>query len=107
MPEISVYTQIAISFRKYDMARKCINVNMDNEGITAEDRETLNKMLSGLTTAMHKEQAVEMLSTPDANMQEIMYKTGLSEIEILEMKRRLFGTTTGEPRKRVKDRFDD
>lgn len=90
--EISIYAQIAISFRKYREARRCIFTNSHNDGLSAEDKSKLSEMIKGIDRAISRERAVDMLSSnPDANIRKIMEDTKLSEIEIMAIKRKLAG----------------
>lgn len=101
--EISIYTQIAISFRKYNEARRCIFANMDNEGISADDKSKFREMIKGLDRAISREKAVNLLSSkPDADVRQIMYDTGLSEIEIIEIRKKLL---SGEENPSIREKL--
>lgn len=90
LPEISIFTQIAISFREYEKARRCIFVNMNNESVNTEDKRKLAEMVRGIDRAINREKAVNILSSnPDADMRKVIYDTGLSETEILRIRRNL------------------
>lgn len=106
LQEISVYTQIAISFRRYAQARRCIFVNMDNEGVTEEEQQKLTQMVKAIDTAVNKEKAIEMLSGENANIRQVMHETNLSEIEIIQIQKRLSGQPSA-PQVRQKLPYDD
>ena len=92
LPEISIYTQIAISFRKYSDARRCVMVNMNNEVVSVEEKEKLREMVKGIDRAISREKAVNILSNDqNADIRRIMEETKLSEIEIMALRRKLLG----------------
>lgn len=101
--EISLYTKIAISLRDYNAARRCIFVNIDNEGITKEQKSNLLNMTRWIDRAIGREKAVNILSAnPNANMIKLMEDTKLSEIELIQIRKNLTsGTATPEIREKL------
>lgn len=87
--EIETFARIAISFREYQKASKCIATNMNNDGISKEDKAKLRQLQSSIAYSMKREQAVQMITNNEGTFQEISHKTGLLETEIISMSKRL------------------
>lgn len=86
---IQYYTQICINNQKYKKAHIFISDNIDNEGITEKEKRDLRKLQQHLRNAMKKEKAVELILNGVTNVDEIAKSTGILEVEIVGLKKRL------------------
>ena len=100
--EITTYAQIAISFREYRKARYCVYHNMNNNGVTPEEREKLYVISKGIDRAISRERAVEMLKNPNVDSQRIIKETGISEIDLIRLQRKIFN---GEDPLKVREKI--
>ncbi len=89
LEEILIFSKIAIAFRQYEKAKYCISINFNNDGVTDEDRKKLSELTGYINKSIGRERAVNMLALPNVKMEQIMGETGLSEVEIMELQRKL------------------
>lgn len=87
--DIGIFAKIAISFREYEKASKCIATNINNNGINKEEKAKLKELQKGIVHSIKKEKAVQMIMNNEANYEEIANKTGLLEIEVISISKRL------------------
>ncbi len=86
---IQYYSHICIHKRQYKKAYKFISDNIENEGITKNEKEDLRKLRQIIRNAMKKEDALYLISAGCESTEEIVRKTGLLEVEVVKMKKRL------------------
>ena len=84
---IEFFTKACISKQRYSEANKFINDNIQNKGITAEDRKRLKKFQISIQHAQKRVCALEMLINGEEDIERLK-STGISTVEALNLKRR-------------------
>lgn len=89
LEEILLFSKICVFMQEYNRARSVIAFNIDNEGITFEEQDRLMRLSKGMGYAMRRVSALDMLTKGIDDMELISRKTGISEIDVIRMQRRL------------------
>lgn len=92
--DIRMFSKICISFELYKKASVFISNNIDNSGITEEEKIRLEKLQQSIKYANKRKTAVNMISSGEKDAKAISQRTGIPEGDVIEMKKRL---GKGEP----------
>lgn len=87
--EIEFFSKICISYNEYKMASRFIIENIDNEDILPEEKIKLKSFRQSIEHIIKKENALKMLRYGNKTAKQISEETGLLEVEIIELQRRL------------------
>lgn len=79
-------TKVCISHRKYKKAVNFINDNIDNEGMSSEDRKKLNEIKKQLNYSIQKEVVTDMILAGNINIKELSKVTGVLEVDVLHIR---------------------
>ena len=98
MFEIAVFSKACICFRQYMKANVFITNNIDNDGITLDQKQTLRKLQDELKYSIRKEEALAMLRSGITDTDYIAKSNGILETDVLRMQRSLNGGDEPETR---------
>ncbi len=99
--EISNFVKVSVSAEEYELGARCISKNIDNEGITGEERTKLLAMKVQLNKSSKRKAATNMVFNNDATDQ-IINRTGLTETEISKLRRKIHGNSIKSKEKEPK-----
>lgn len=87
--DIRFFARVCTAFGLYKKASVFISNNIDNQGITKEEKATLKTIQSSINYANRRQNAVNMISNGFKDAKVISVQTGIAEVDVLEMKRRM------------------
>lgn len=87
--EIEFFSKICISYNEYQMASRFIAENIDNEDILPEEKVKLRSFRQSIEHTIKKENALKILRYSNKAAKQISEETGLLEVEVIELKRRI------------------
>jgi len=87
--DIKLYSRVCVSFGLYKKASVFISNNIDNDGINPEDKLKLKKFQRSINYANQRQNAVNMISRGTKDAKFISAQTGIAEVDVLDMQKRL------------------
>ena len=99
---ICFYSRVCVSFGLYKKASIFVAKNIDNDGICDEEKMKLVKLKKDLNEADKKQRAVNMIANGVMDAKEIARQTGIAEVDILAMKKRM-----KQNKENINEKFDD
>lgn len=87
--EIALYAKGCTLFGNYKGAIKFINENIQNEGVSTQGKKDLAKFRENLKYAIKKQNAVNLISKGKLDAKTIADISGISEVEIIGIMRRM------------------
>lgn len=87
--DIRLFSKICIGFGLYKKASVFISNNIDNEGIDDKDREKLKTLQDSIKYANKRKKVVDMITSGQTDTRVIAKETGILEVDIAEMQKRL------------------
>lgn len=87
--EIELFSKMCIHFNEYNRASAFIGENMDNEGVTPEERKKLTKLRDTVKYAIRKENALRLIKIGGMTPAEIAHETGILEVDVIKLRRAL------------------
>lgn len=85
--EIELFSKISISFKEYKKADNFISQNINNEGITKEEKIKLRALQQHIKYAIKKENALNLLIEGKNDIQYIVSHTGVRECDVIALRR--------------------
>lgn len=87
MEEIELFSKISISFREYKKADNFITHNINNDGVTKDEKIKLRELQQHIKYAIKKEDALNLLMSGQKDIQYIVSHTGVRETDVLTLRR--------------------
>lgn len=87
--DIRFFAKVCARFGLYKKASVFISNNIDNPGVTKEEKNTLKQIQISINYATRRQKAVNMISNGFKDAKVISAQTGIAEVDVLEMKRRM------------------
>lgn len=87
--DITMFSKICIAFGLYKKASVFISSNIDNSGISEEDKIRLGELQTGIKYANKRKTVVNMILSGEKDEKFISQRAGIPEVDVIEMKKRL------------------
>lgn len=84
--EIELVSKMCIHFNEYRKGMNFIAENIDNEGISRDEREKLKALRNSMDYAIRKQHALQRLKLGDTDVEQIARLTGLREVDVLKLR---------------------
>lgn len=81
-----MFSKICIQFYAYNMASMFIAENIDNDGISKEERTKLCELRENINYAIKKDMALHLIQISGKDAKYISEKTGVSEVDVIKLK---------------------
>ncbi len=107
--EIELVSKMCIHFNEYRRGMNFIAENIDNEGISRDEREKLMSLRNSMEYAIRQEQALQRIKAGDTDVQQIARATGIREVDVLKLRKKIEEESVnmfdGTSRKKDDDQF--
>ncbi len=107
--EIELVSKMCIHFNEYRRGMNFIAENIDNEGISRDEREKLMSLRNSMEYAIRQEQALQRIKAGDTDVQQIARATGIREVDVLKLRKKIeeesINMFDGSSRKKDDDQF--
>ncbi len=85
--EIELFSKISISFGEYKKAYNFISHNINNEGVTKEEKIKLRDLQQHIKYAIKKENALNLIMQGQKNVQYIVSHTGVRGSDVIALRK--------------------